>query len=139
MSGRVLTLPAGRRIMAVELENSLVADNRPRQSGGIFVPSLWRESGSGNARGCPLTVFSSRRQGGLKAFLAAFVNAIVEATMTEELDRQLADLQKIITKIRREIALRKCLKIALAEVLRKGEVYPANVIPFHPHRQDDRE
>ena len=78
----LLTVAARRRTVRVELETSYKADNRPRQIGGIFVPSLWRESGSGNARGCPCTVFNSRRQGGLKAFLAACFNAYKEAAMT---------------------------------------------------------
>lgn len=59
--------------------------NRP-VVGGIFVPrngrSLWRESGSSNARGWPLTVLSSRRHGGLKAPKAVSHDAVKGAKMT---------------------------------------------------------
>ena len=75
----LLTVAARRRTVTVELGTSLTADNRPRQSGGIFVPPLWREAGSGNAPACPLTGSTSRRQGGLEAFLAASRNAVTEA------------------------------------------------------------
>ncbi len=75
----LLTADARGRTVTVELEISYKADNRPRQIGGIFVPSPWRESGSGNARGCPCTVFNSRHQGGLKASLLARYNAYKEA------------------------------------------------------------
>ena len=78
----LLTVAARRRTVTVELETSYKADNRPRHIGGIFMPSLWRESGSGNARGCPCTVFNSRRQGGLETFLAACFNAYKEAAVT---------------------------------------------------------
>ena len=78
----LVTADARERTATVELETSYKADDRPRQPGGISVPPLWRESGSGNARGCPCTVFNSRRQGGLKAFLAMCFNAYKEAAMT---------------------------------------------------------
>jgi hypothetical protein len=75
----------------VELHTSLVADNRPRKTGGIFVPGfcpayLWREAGSGNAPACPLTGVTSRRQMGLTASLATFINVLVEADMTNDPD-----------------------------------------------------
>ncbi len=75
----LLTVAAPGRTVTVELDTSLTVDNRPRQIGGFFVPPPWREAGSGNAPACPLTGVTSRRQGGLTAFLAACPNAVTEA------------------------------------------------------------
>lgn len=78
-----LTINCRRLMFEARASNLVFGGSRLRsQHGGIFVPSLWRESGSGNARGCPKTVLSSRRQSGLKASLAAIINAVSEAVMT---------------------------------------------------------
>ena len=79
----MLTMMPETATVRLGASTSLVADNRPRQTGGIFVSPLWREAGSGNAPACPLTGATSRRQGGLAASLAACFNALVEANMQD--------------------------------------------------------
>lgn len=78
-----LTNQAGGVIISLGASHLLVGGNRLRLDGGIFVPgfcpvrSLWRESGSGNARACPTTGVSSRHHRDLTVSMAAILNARV--------------------------------------------------------------
>lgn len=73
----MLTHPTHKPTITAEHQTSLSAETATVMR-GFYLPPLWRESGSSNARGCPITVLSSRHLGGLKAFLVAFFNALSE-------------------------------------------------------------
>lgn len=132
----------------VELHTSLVADNRPRKTGGIFVPGfcpayLWREAGSGNAPACPLTGVTSRRQMGLTASLATFINVLVEADMTNDPDGRNAsdslknDFDLYLTFLQREADFVRSL-MGYADDL--GDFTPVRreVNQLYPNKLSDR-